>query len=335
MKSMSSKKRVVLGLSILGIIMISVIGINAGLFEWFFGNGNGEGELPSTAPAKAFVNVTGTANPPQIVFVSLPTNQQGAARDLNLGPAMTDFNFSFLVNTTAGIANLPGVTPGNDVSPYIIANFTNRATGATRYRGRCIYVGTVTYAGYQAKNYSCNITMQFYDEPISAWNLSVVINDSYANPSNVNKSINFTIPRLWGMTLYPAGVNWSDVKIGQVNLISDDNLTVQNQGNVDIENSTNNYLRINATALQGRLVSTEYLGATNFSAGEPIYTQPCGEPRFYEANWRNLNLTVRHSASQPGLLASKNLTFCLKEVIYVSPQDFNTINNWVLENNVI
>lgn len=331
---MYNEKRVVLGIFIIGIIIISVIYVSAwSLPSWFkFGKTGGEEEeLVAQKPAQAFVNVTGTASPPQVIYVSRPNRN-----DVNEWPLIAEFNFTFYANSTAGTSALPG-TPGSpDVTLAVMANFTNSARPTqVRKVDSCFFVGVITYLGNPAKNYTCNVTMYHFDEPLVVWNISVRINDTTNNPSLANSSANFTINFLYSQTLIPGGVNWSSVQLGQVNILGDRNITVLNSGNMDIGNRTCNYLQINATALSGRTTSTEKLGGTNFSAGEPIVTDPCNEPRFFESDYRNVSIVVNHTISTTTTPAAKNLTFCLREVRDVSPQEFNTTINWVVRNNIV
>jgi hypothetical protein len=167
---------------------------------------------------------------------------------LTEGPGKTFIIVNFSVYDFNGASNL------NNASAAI--NFT-KAGEALRYNSSC----TVNnFAGNYA-NYSCNVTMFWWDSAGSDWKIYANISDldSYIT---VNDTTTFTVNSLTGFVMSPSTLTFSSLSAGSVNQTPTNYLTMNNTGNTNITNP----IQINATDLVGETDHSKILWASNFSA---------------------------------------------------------------------
>ncbi len=338
---MQGKKRVSI---FIGLIVISLIGISIVSASWFsdlfrIGKSNGlEGELEETKYAKATVNVTAAANPPVIFSVNKPYAPVGGfgTVDLNPSPASTSVNFSFIAledpgsigPDAAGCGNigLPGVNPGDVVSvpSSLRGNFSALSGESRRDIVSCRYVGPVAVTWgvpCTAKNYSCSVTAEYYDRGAKGnffWNMSVQIfqstNGMWSNPSYAASSTQyFQYTDRYAINLNPSSVNWTNPPLvqGAVNLLSNNNITITNMGNINLL-VVDNDLAMNATRLNHTSpVTSDFFASNNFTADDD--TTPCSESGFADELEVALNVDVNKFVVGASS-GQTNVTFCAKTV---------------------
>ena len=323
---MSSKKRAVLGIMILGIIAVSIIGVNAGILDWFkFGSdGAGEGELGESAVAN--VNVTGTSVPPEIVYVS-------------------DLNDTFLYSETTTRVSLffhvYSVSTTNALPPNAgVVNATLSYGGTTYDDITCVKDGEVNGAlyGYGAgewlANYTCDFEIQYYAEPLVDWTVNANVEDENGNIGiNNTKTVQFQVNSAWRPIPYPAHINWSDVSIGGAPELSDFELEIVNVGNNAIEYTTSPF-NVTGYWLNGTgSVPDDIIPETQFGVSE---VANCSDVNNIGQRL-DLNgvfvqgFDVLHTASTPTVPASNNMTFCLNTTVGIAAQPYTTTDGtWLI-----
>jgi surface protein len=167
---------------------------------------------------------------------------------LTEGPGKTFIVVNFSVYDFNGAANL------NNASAAI--NFT-KAGEDLRYNSSC---AVKNFAGSYA-NYSCNVTMFWWDAAGSDWKVYANISDldSYIA---VNDTMTFTVNTLTGFVMSPSALTFSSLSAGSVNQTPTNYLTLNNTGNTNITNP----IQINSTDLVGETDHSKILWASNFSA---------------------------------------------------------------------
>lgn len=353
-------KRVVLGILLIGIIVISISFVSASWKDWFgFGDDkNLEGELPESATATVELGLP--ANPPTIVFVSNLSLPLGAGIPITLGKQDTiSFNFTATINFTGGCtkSNLPGsgqVIMGTNMR----ANFSNAAqiTTETTYEASCVWVADTPLACGDGKNYTCTITKQFYDTPFTDWNISVQMSTMSDNTNwgMVNKTSRFryaitpNVDILSPIATPPTNLylNWSALQLNDVNKLAvfPDYLILNNTGNVkmaqngiNVGTAGNTYyfnLRINSTNLTGDagdiIMPGNFTGNALSAYPSPVVTTICNSvSKFIHLGLQNVSVTV-----EKGFALYNYTYFCLNQIPkkstgapFTVPQVFRTSDN--------
>ncbi len=328
------KKRVMLGILLMGIVIVSISFVSASWKDWFtFGEDKGgEGELAETATAR--VEVSPSTSPPDIIWVSSLGTNVGLSAGL---PRNITFNFSASIDGVA--TGLPGAgeIAANGWNTYIRGNFSSIVSGeiSPRNINGCRWLATDP-VGNAYVNYSCNVTAWYYDTPFYNWTINVQMS-SVAYPANfgpVNDSINFTYGVLSASIITPNSVNWTGLTTASKNSTST-SVTINNTGNVVIlPNGTDvdptaaafkqNYIRINATILNGTWSPVpDTISPGNFTVSTG---GSCNIPalNFTRNMYTNLSLSV--TKYNPTTLGINTTSFCLKQLNFVVnvPQNFST-----------
>jgi hypothetical protein len=167
---------------------------------------------------------------------------------LTEGPGKTFIVVNFSVYDFNGASNL------NNASAAI--NFT-KSGEALRYNSSC---AVKDYLGNYA-NYTCNVTMFWWDAAGTDWKVYANISDldSYIA---VNDTTTFTVNSLTGFVMTPSTLTFSNLPAGSTNQTPTNYLLLNNTGNTNVTNP----IQINATDLVGETDHSKILWASNFSA---------------------------------------------------------------------
>lgn len=292
------------------LVVISIIGISIVSASWF--SDFLKGEL-ATEKSSAKVQVTGAAFPPEVWFVSKLNGTSGEADPLFAAGA-SFFKFSFLACSSGGETNL------NDAS--VNASVNGTFGGSKRIVGAaCSFVGTVaqlpstTTCNGLSKNYSCVIKMLYYYDPI-VWGINATISD---NSVPVKRTSNFTqkfnVAQLTAWSMSPNYVNWSSVASGGPSENSDNNLSITNEGNLDINSAGTYPLYVNATNLM-RGAGIENITADKFNVSSAAIN-PCfgGASLILNTDVSVPNFLVNHSLSTETQPRNSTAQFCLETVV--------------------
>jgi len=244
MKKSVKIKSVVMILLISFILIIPLI--SAGFFESTWNKITGMGS--STSPVTLNISVTSGAPTVYAVY------NLSSAITLTDAPSPTFIIINFSVTDPDGAANL------NNASAAI--NLT-KAGEELRYNSSC---AVKNYGGNYA-NYTCNVTLWWWDASGVDWKIYANISDLGGN-IGVNGSNFVTVNTLTGFVMSPSALTFATLVAGATNQTSaNDPLILNNTGNYDI---TTNNVKINSTDLVGETNPSKFLWASNFSAS--IYT---------------------------------------------------------------
>ena len=227
------------------IFVFLIVMITVGLFSGFFG------KITGFAPATKGMSINITVGVPSIITVY---NYSGATT-LNGGPGLTNVTLNFTVYNSVGTAYL------NDSTAKINLSYSGEVT---RNSSGCYRAQTSTnYA-----NYSCNITMWWFDGA-GSWTVGTSIMDNNSNFVSNSSSV-FYINANTGFDLSPGNLTWSSMGAGSTNQTANNPLLLNNTGNQPIGTgtvATTGNISINATNLKGETNSAYQLIASNFSVG--------------------------------------------------------------------
>ncbi|MDO8528299.1 MAG: helix-turn-helix domain-containing protein, partial [Nanoarchaeota archaeon] len=112
-------------------------------------------------------------------------------------------------------------------------------------------------------NYTCNVTMWWYDGA-GTWIINASVSDLQLNSAS-NVTANFSVGATTGFEISPGNLTWSTIAAGMNNqTATNDPILINNTGNQEIGISTGN-ISINATDLKGETDSSKALWSGNFS----------------------------------------------------------------------
>lgn len=273
------------------ILIIMTSTVSAGLFDFL---------NPSGRASSGTQNVSITVAGVTPVTVSVPT--------ISANPV--EFSSTSIV-FTANVTDPNGVNDIDDssVTPQI-------SNGVTTRLGTCTW--SQDYNSTSA-NYSCSVTMRYYDESGSSWILKVQARD-FGNGSTVNGTSVFTYNQLKSMVISPSTLFWPTVIPGSTNQQSNnDPTTINNTGNY------NGTVSVTALNLQGETISSELIAASDFRAG-PSSGSECSATQLQNAT----QISIGGSNSNPGNLSlgggvgQSNIYYCIPTVPSVSSQVYST-----------
>ena len=202
-----NSKKVVAGVMIFSVVLVSISLISAGWFSDLFSfgdDGDLEGELPTTHGKEVNLTIASAPQAPEIVFISdlgyaetAPAPADPNRTLLEDGSVQRDFEFH--VWSVAGVEALPGtsvaVTDANALLTLRdVINAPNRerkSSGADPNAVTCVYdrdavapAGAIpAYVGQQCRVYRCSVAMQYYDDYGAAasenWEVRAYVMDNY------------------------------------------------------------------------------------------------------------------------------------------------------------
>jgi hypothetical protein len=141
---------------------------------------------------------------------------------------------------------------------------------------------------------------------------------------------------------FPTHVDWSGVQLGAPapGTSSDNNITINNTGNVPIGNVIpgGNALFVNATSLYNttQIVgqnTEDIISGTSFSSAQNVL--PCSGTALTNSQYVQIGLVnIPNALSQEKIPANANLTFCLSPITGIHTGSYQTKsvnnNNWVI-----
>ena len=241
---------------------------------------------------------------------------------LTEGPGKTFIVVNFSVYDFNGASNL------NNASASI--NFT-KAGESLRYNSSC---AVKNFAGNYA-NYSCNVTMFWWDAAGSDWKVYANISDldSYIT---VNDTTTFTVNSLTGFVMSPSALTFSSLSAGSVNQTPTTYLVLNNTGNTNITNP----IQINATDLVGETDHSKILWASNFSASNSTGGKiECNVTSSATAMVNNTFVSISNTLLSVGNYtlndgtAQEQIYLCARKVgIELTPQQYSTnaFGSWTI-----
>ncbi|MEK6945430.1 MAG: hypothetical protein AABW63_01420 [Nanoarchaeota archaeon] len=280
------------------IILVSLSIVSAGILDWFKGTGKASSQSQNVS-----VTVAGS----NTVTIEVPT--------LSLNPIENNpVTFVF----TANVSDADGVSDINDSS--VTAKLT---LGATTRQGSCSWSADISST---KANYSCSITLWYFDSSGSGWTLNVSASDFGTGILISNTSV-FTYNELKAMVISPLTLTWATVTTGAVNQASSNDPT--------IINNTGNYngpISVTAKDLIGETNALESIPASSFTSGSTSGTECIST-----ALVNNVVTSIAGSNSNPGNLSAgggqANLYYCIPSVPLVSSQVYSTTagGSWAVQ----
>ncbi len=324
------RKRVVLGILLIGIIVISIGFVSASWKDWFgFGEDNKdlEGELAESAKAQVIVSPSST--PPEIVFVSNVNDTLIAAE------ASEYVSFSYLAWSIAGTGYLP---PGGSSVAKGSVNYTTTFIYDTNDCTKAGEVDGAAYgkAGSMLSNYSCEVLMYYYSEPApNFWGINATVVDDGGNKaSNFSRLFQLQQNGAFKLQPTPTSVNWTNIQLNASPASAANEIKAINTGNRNI-GMAYNPLSINASYLNGSATPSEIIPSNKFGVADVVTCSPgsIGQS-LTESQKISVNpFNILYTSSAPTIPANNNLTFCLDTISGISPQTYTlrTGRNWELE----
>ncbi|MFA7708455.1 MAG: hypothetical protein WCX73_05890, partial [Candidatus Pacearchaeota archaeon] len=265
----------VMSVMLVSLLLISSIGlVSAGLKDWFgFGdeNVNLEGELAESAIARLAISDTSA---PNVTYVSDVKSDSGLDPSVNVvklksktGTGETLLSFWFVAQQGSGGSAGDLTLPGSSARAYL-----NRSLETTRASTSCTRVAEVSCGGGiycpgtgTGMNYSCVVPAKYYDSN-GTWSINVSVKTATSNYGyNLTKTFNIT--STFAAYAHTKSLNWTNnpLNAGSTNVYSDENITIENNGNVPYSK-----VEVNATILNGTGSNTgqkaQYIPSNRFNA---------------------------------------------------------------------
>ena len=316
-KREGQEKRVVMILFCVLISIFLLSSVSASLIDWIR-------ETLTGKATTATLNLNITVGVPQIIHVW----NYSSTNFITEYPGSSSLIINFTIYNPSGFGNL------NDSTARI--NLT-RTGEDTRQNNSCIRTESW---GTDYANYSCNITMFWYDGN-GTWNIGAYIEDNNSNGVSNISEIQKVGPNP-ALTSSPAILTWSGLASGSKNQTSNnDPVTMNNTGNVVMGNIT-----INSTDLRGETNPELGLWADNFTVSYANGGTPPAEcsgtamsdtveetfTKVATANLTKGNFTINN-----GNTGQEQLYFCLREIgAELTTQAYSTKNEsaWVVKGTV-
>ncbi len=251
------------GVLIIVILMISILGVNAGFFDKITGKALEE---------DVDVSITIGNDPPVIVEVNPPT-----VLDLS-EDGFTNIGFNFIVYDPNGVNDLDdsSVVGNYYCSDNTPNNYDTRRVGICRVEsGDEELDGTSwDYAGEFVRRYSCDVDMYYYDDafPKDSWVIEIEIKDS-GNNLVTNNEIKFAPNEMNGLKVDSSLVSWTPLSPGSIGVAAESPIKIYNTGNAYFDGSSDAYrLKITGSNLYGVTDNTQYIPAINFKINNNVFT---------------------------------------------------------------
>jgi len=105
---------------------------------------------------------------------------------------------------------------------------------------------------------NCTVALPYYANASGNWRINISVQDTQGGIGR-NDSAFFTVNVVSGLALPNAGINFSNVNIGQANVLAYPNLLINNTGNDDFTQ-----INMSAAALVGTTTTSQSISVTNF-----------------------------------------------------------------------
>jgi len=323
---MKSGKRV-FGIIIISLLLIgSVSFVSASWKDWFgFGDEKDlEGELPESATAKVKILDT---SPPVVVYVSNVDDGKGTVNTITpnirtVNSGNTKVMIWFLAQQGGGVGNL------DPTAGSIHSNASFIRTGSTtRLNASCVTRGQVACGSFctgSAVNYSCTLTMRYYDDPATDWFINATARDS-TNRFGVNSTKQFNVASISAASSLVDYLNWTNPPLTTttINRYADNDFMVNNDGNSVIPAT-----RVNATQLIGITNPAISILPNKFTANSAAPATCGGIDLIQDGNPIITGFSVPKATSDAGSQAE--LHFCLKDVAGLQSQEYTGGRAWII-----
>ena len=339
-------KRVVLGIFILGIVLISVVSISAGWTDIFkFGSDNKDLEGELNEQAVATVKVSDTVSPPIILFVSDVTSAPtlgGSANLVKLVPKgqNTIVSFSFVAQQGGAEGNLPTATFSgaafnrSGVTPIETIRSTS-CLGSTLNNCPLSICGNTN----SARNYSCSVTMIYYDGN-GTWSINTTVTSATGTGINFTKT--FTVDKTFAAYAHTTYLNWTSSALNSLstNKGSNNPIMIENNGNVPYPNVVINASDLNGTG-QGQ--EKYIIPANKFNANGGAGAGICNAASATALS-NNFNVPVSQFTATRAIYTDNggkntSMPFCITALNGLNPllappglptQEYKSYRSWIL-----
>ena len=275
----------ILGVSLAIILTLSMV--SAGTFGNLWDKITGKA---SQSNVDLNISVTG-GTPPRIIAVYNETSDT-VDGGINEGPAPSYVPVVFRVEDADGIANL------NNGSALV--NYSK--SGETTREVTCVFVEEES-TGTQA-NYSCNVTMWWWDGP-GTWDINPYIAD-YSGNTAYNASVaTFAVGPTDGLLANQTSLTWPSISPGSSDTEANEFMGINNTGNRDRS------IFVNSSDLIGEDNPDKALGANNFSVKNAAGCSGTLMVNRTDTNVTSAHLTHGNYTINDGT-AQENIFFCLE-----------------------
>ena len=303
----------------LGFLILFVVPLaSAGLFDWF--EAKITGKVPSR-PTNVSVSVTGV-NP---VTVDVFNNTLTGIVTDPTEDSVNNIEFWVTVTDSDGV---------NDINDSATNATFSRTGQPTRTNSSCVLVSDIDA---NSANFSCTIGM-FYFYEIGTWNITAFGNDLGNQTAQSNTSQIFQYNELKALKISPDALTFPSVSPGDTNQTSDNDPTlINNTGNFDV---TLGNVQVNAIDLAGEVISTDFIFAANFSAGNATGSNTeCQATSLVNGTDTGITNSVlapgNHSLNyQNETSGQEQLFYCIKDVPSdISSQTYSTstLGSWTIK----
>jgi hypothetical protein len=223
-----------------------------------------------------------------------------------------------IVFFTANVSDPNGV---NDIVDSSIGTLINY--GAITRVGTCNWSQDISTT---KANYSCNVTMQYWDSPSpsASWKLNVSATDK-GNKTMINQSAVFTYSEVKSLTISPNSLTWDSISSGDTDQNSTNDPTIiNNSGNY------NGQIKVTGIDLKGESINTEVIPASSFTVG-PTNGAECSATSLVNGS----AVAIGSSNSNPGNLSAgggagqSQLYYCIPAVPELSSQNYSTLGGGI------
>jgi hypothetical protein len=294
------------------IIVLTVSVVSAGTLKDFFKKMGITGKADS-ANVALNISVSGGTAP-----VILAVYNETISSTVLEGPSATYVIIVINVSDADGPQNL------NNVSAKV--NITSLdGISAIRQNTSCVWV--IGQSTTNSVNFSCNVTMWWWDKP-GLWNISAYVADLSGNVANNISIKTLTLGTTDGLTANDTALSWATISPGAINQQSIDYIVLNNTGN------RYRSILVNATDLIGEVTTSQALGASNFSV-----KNAAGCEGTAMVNWTATNVTTALNFFSGNYTynngtSQQNLYFCIEESNSdLSAQSYSTaaFGTWTLK----
>ena len=259
------------------------------------------------------ITISGANNP----LIEVVDNQSmtDVTAGPNEGPSTTTISINFTASDADGFTNL-------DVNKAQI-NFS--LTGeVTRVNSSC--ANTVNFSTDFA-NFTCSVTIYWFDGT-GTWTIDASIEDTDSNFVS-NSTTNFFLGTTDGFVMSPTALTFTGVTAGVTNILSNENITLNNTGNV------NKYIEINSTNLRGEINPNLALWANNFTINTA--SQACEAQALVDHTFVNITAAILNKGNftiQNLTAGQEEFVTCLEQVgSELTAQSYSTANEtaWTIK----
>ena len=206
--------------------------------------------------------VTGNFKVELVISNRNPTINLLNATNFSVNPvsgSTSSILISFNATDPDAVEQINGTTGG-----AAAVNLTLGTPGSSQFRTQASCTNTTLGSGSTGVvTFNCLVNLQYFDNNSANWVINVSVTDSNngvgRNNSNSTGPVTFTYNTLSALSLPYASINFSNVNIGQNNVLAYPHLLLNNTGNDDFTR-----VNISATALVGTTTSSQTIATTQF-----------------------------------------------------------------------